>query len=122
MSTVMDKKDVEDLIKLLEEKCYKEITPPPFIKHNVLRMFQKRFDDDKGKKYFIDVIICDEIINHTTGESFGYPVEYETQLTYGEEETPMNLGLFAGWEIADVEKKVEEIFTLTSANHYELWD
>ena len=34
---------------------YKEFKPTPFHNSGIVKCFQKRFDDDNGKKYFIDI-------------------------------------------------------------------
>lgn len=45
----------EEYKKLLVERGYKEYPPGPIDSPSTILNFQKRFDDETGKKYFIDV-------------------------------------------------------------------
>ena len=49
-----EKKTMTD--EYLLERGYKQYKPTQFDNESVVARFQKRFDDDFGKKYFIDVL------------------------------------------------------------------
>lgn len=116
-------KEVNALCKELKNNGYNEFTPPDFMNKfkDLLHAFQKRFDDEIGKKFFIDIYIYNELIHPHTKESFGFAVEASTQLTFTEKEYPVNIELFAGWDIKEIESKVQEIWEKCNANYYEKW-
>ena len=120
---VKTKKEVDLFCEILTNKGYSEFVPPTILSkfENVLFAFQKRFDDEKGKKYFIDIYIHKELVHPYTNESLGFAIESSTQLTFGEERYPVNIELFAGWSIEEIENKVQEIWEKCNANYYEEW-
>lgn len=104
---------------------YKEYPPTPFDRDSIVKRFQKRFDDNNGKKYFIDVVKWahyfvppDRRDEHW--KPFGY--EYETHITMYEDEKPINIKFFSNWELEDVENFMENFFEKIKPNYYETWD
>lgn len=89
----------------------------PYILHH----WQKRFDDEIGKKYFITVNVWEPFSIHgQTADAYTY--EYEVQFTDKVTGNPVNLNFFAGWDVEDVENRVEEMFRTGLWRHYETWE
>ena len=109
----------------LLERGYKEYPPTPFDNDSIVTRFQKRFDDNNGKKYFIDVVKWSHHFvppdkRDKWWKPFGY--EYETNVTMYEDEKPINIKFFNNWELEDVEKFMENFFEKIKPNYYETWD
>lgn len=108
------------------EKGYKPYSPTPVLDNeHVVAKFQKRFDDDFGKKYFIDIKkwshdYIPESHRDKWWTPFGY--EYHVYITMFEEEKPIYLQFGTSWTIEEVEKFTEDFFEKMHPNYYELWD
>ena len=100
----------------LIRRGYKEFPPTPYDRY-VSKCFQKRFDDKIGKKYFITVCKYDPI--HPM-DSVGY--EYNIQLKNINNENPINLNYFAGWEVEEVEEYMDKLWATGLFGYYERWD
>lgn len=110
--------------KLLN-RGYKKYNPTPFDNKSVVSRFQKRFDDDFGKKYFIDVLKwSQEYVATDKRDKWWKPFvyEYEMQITMGENENPINIAFFSSWTIEEVEEFAESFFERMKPNYYESWD
>ena len=110
--------------KLLE-RGYKQYNPTPFDNSSIVARFQKRFDDDFGKKYFIDALKwSQEYVPLDRRDKWWKPFvyEYEAQITIGENENSINLGFFSSWTIEEVEEFMEKFFEKMQPNYYESWD
>lgn len=108
--------------KEFESRGYTKFKPGKFDSDWVICKYQKRFDDNYGKKYFItiDVYDNDDLIKHTNNQDlqrFGF--EYTTQLTINQD--PVNLNCFSGWTLDKVEGFIERIFTTQHCDYYEIW-
>lgn len=110
----------------LLERGYKQYQPIPVLDNEyIVARFQKRFDDDIGKKYFIDVKKWshdyipksrrDELWEH-----FSY--EYECYITMFDEEKPINFEFGTSWTLEEVENFMENFFEKIKPNYYETWD
>ena len=109
----------------LLEHGYKEYKPTPFDNSSVVARFQKRFDDDFGKKYFIDVLkYSNDYVPANRRDEWWKPFSYyyETQVTLFKEEKALNLEFFSDWTLEEVEKFMEEMFENMKLNYYESWD
>lgn len=109
----------------LLEKGYKKYNPTQFDNDSVITRFQKRFDDDFGKKYFIDVIKWSNgyIPEGMRGEwwtPFSY--HYEIQVTIYEDKKALNLEFFSDWTLEEVENFMENMFQKMELNYYESWN
>lgn len=109
----------------LFEHGYKKYPPTAFDNENIVAMFQKRFDDDFGIKYFINISRWshDYIPVSHRGRSwkpFGY--EYEMQVSMYEEEKSLNLHFFNDWSLEEVEKFAADFFEKMQPNYYEDWN
>jgi hypothetical protein len=101
-------------------KGYKEFKPTQFDGSNVIKCFQKRFDDDKGKKYFITIKKWDWREFHRE-DMPDYSYELETQLYKKDSHCPLNLTFFNGWTVDDVENHLEEMWNPDIYDYYEEW-
>lgn len=109
----------------LLERGYKKYQPLSFDNEYIVARFQKRFDDDFGKKYFIDILRWsqDYIPMSHRGDDFEiYGYEYEIHFSMYEEEKSFELKLFNNWELEEVERFIEEFFQKMRPNYYENWD
>ena len=104
--------------EILENNGYRKHAPSRFDGEFVVARYQKRFDDEIGKKYYIDVIEWEFPPDvHTDYLRF----EFETQLT--KDEAPMNIKLFgAQWSIKGAENMIEEIWRNQGMDYYARWD
>ena len=117
-------------INELLEKGYKEYSPSAEFEIGVNRMFQKRFDDEYGKQYFITVYTFKPWTHPYTHEEFISEPEFRVQLYSSNDHKPLNLNFFSGWSIDEVEDYVWKIFimcqssgkTLRMFDYYERWE
>lgn len=110
--------------KLLD-RGYKQYKPTLFDNESIVARFQKRFDDDFGKKYFIDVLKwSQEYVPVDRRDKWWKPFvyEYEVQVSIGEDENSINLEFSSSWTIEDVEEFMENFFEKMQPNYYESWD
>lgn len=107
--------------KYLLEHGYKQYNPTSFNSNSIVLMFQKCFKNDKGKKYFINVLkhSLNYLPTRDLWESYSYT--YEVQVTFTEQEKPLNLEFFSDWTLEEVENFMEDFFKKMNPNHYELW-
>lgn len=93
------------------ENGYKEYPVNSFVKCD--KFFQKRFRDEKGTKYFIDI----EYFEHQgiLEPSF----EYVVYFTVGEDNRAIRIRLYSGWSLTQVEEFVEKMWKTKLYNYYE---
>lgn len=104
-------------IKELLEKGYKEYSPSAEFDVGVDRIFQKRFDDDTGKQYFITVHTFKPLTHPYTHEEFTSEPEFDIQLYSSNGHKPLNLKFFSGWSIDEVEYYVKKLFKMWETDH-----
>lgn len=110
---------LDEIRKFFTDKGFKEFTPPDFRSYDgVTTMFQKRYDDDLGKKYFIDVKIWDWTGTYKIPEN--YSVEFEGQYYQKDTHNAVNF-TFIDWKLEDVESWLDKLFEVGLIEHYELW-
>lgn len=108
--------------KNLEEHGYRKYRPTEFDSRFVVARYQKRFDDDIGKKYFIDVLEYDHSdIAQKYDISDRYGNEFELYLTFGDDDKPMKILMYCGWTLEEAEKMAEMMWNNLFANYYERW-
>lgn len=104
---------------------YKEYPPTSFDNNSIVARFQKRFDDNVGKKYFINVIKWSNDyvpIAHRNEYWTQFTYEYEAQVTMDGEEDALNLNFFSSWTLERVEDFMVKFFDKMNPNYYETWD
>lgn len=109
----------------LLERGYKPYDTTQFYNYNVVKRFQKRFDDDFGKKYFINILKwSNDYVPNSHRSVWWKPFDYtyEIQVTMHEEENALNFEFFSGWTLERVEKFMEDFFEKMKPNYYESWD
>ena len=106
---------------LLEHKGYHEFSPSRFDSDGIDTKFQKRFDDENGKKYFITVDKWREWTHPHTGETFPPAYEFNTQFT-APDDFPINVQCFAGCTIEQAEEMMEKIWQNCGMEYYERWE
>lgn len=102
------------------DKGYKEYEPSRIDNECVVKCFQKRFDDDGGKKYFINAKKWDWQ-KYNLSVPVSYDFEFEVQLYSKDIHEPLNLTFFSGWSIDKVENYVESIWSNGMFDYYEKW-
>ena len=111
--------------KFLIDRGYKQYPPSALDSDIVVALFQKRFDDEHGKKYFINVKKNDmSFVPESHRGEYWKPFNYDfkVQVTFGEDERSVNLEMFSDWTVEDVEKFMESFFEKMKPNYYELFD
>ena len=84
-------------------------------------IFQKRYDDEKGKKYIITVEKFEEQ-EFRNGQILPLHYEYNIQLYSKEYHQPVNLKFFTDWDLDEVEKYIETIWNTSLFDYYEKFD
>lgn len=103
-------------------KGYHEYKPTHFDSPGVEKRFQKRFDDDKGKKYFIDIKKWEPITHPHTGEVFDLGYECETQMYKKDTHDAVNFDFLSSWDLDSVEEFMEKQFATGMFDYYEVWN
>lgn len=110
----------------LLERGYKKFSPLPVLDdEHIVARFQKRFDDNFGKKYFIDVLKwSNDFIPVDRRDEWWTPYSYEYQIhtTMFNEEKPINLEFYSSWTLEEVERFAEDFFEKMKPNYYETWN
>ena len=103
--------------KVLLDAGYKKYSAPSIWEDFVEVIFQKRFDDEIGKKYFIDVKKC-------TSSYYDEPhYEVETQLYQKDTHNAMNIVWLHGWKsIEEIENWMDKFWNNEEYDYYERWD
>lgn len=102
------------------KRGYHAYAPLAIDNSSIKKRFQKRFDDDTGKKYFIDILCWDNsyIPLDYRGQYYEpYTYEYETSINVSDK--PINLTFHNSWTIEQVEQYVEKMFQLGLFDYYE---
>lgn len=110
----------------LLERGYKQYPPMPYLDNDaIVAKFQKRFDDDFGKKYFIDVAKWShDYIPVDRRDKWWEPFTYAYHLyvTMSKEENPIFLEFGTSWTLENVESFAKDFFEKMKPNYYESWD
>lgn len=107
------------------EKGYKQYNATPYDNEYIVARFQKRFDDDFGKRYFINVLKWSRNfvpVEHRDKYWQPYAYEYEVQVSMYEDDNTINLHFYADWNLDKVEDFMENFFEKMNPNYYESWD
>ena len=107
------------------EKGYKQYAPIQFDNEHIVARFQKRFDDEYGKKYFISVVKWShDFIPVERRDEYWQPYsyEYEVQISMYDENSTIDLHFHSNWTLDKVEEFMVEFFEKMCVDYYELWD
>lgn len=108
--------------KTLVERGYHKYKPSRFDGQFVIAKYQKRFDDDIGKKYFLDVKEYDNsAFERSDILADKYQHEFELYLEFGESDKPMKILMYCGWTLEEAEEMAELMWKSLGANYYERW-
>ena len=109
----------------LLKRGYKQYPPVQVVDGDlVVARFQKRFDDDFGKKYFIDIKKWSHefVPQHQRNEWWEpFTYTYEVYTTMFSDEA-MQIEFYSSWTLEQVEKFMEDFFEKMKPNYYESWD
>lgn len=114
----------------LINKGYNRYDPTQFDNRWVCDRFQKRFDDDNGKKYFIDFVKYDntDVIEHEKKRGVSNPdyiplYSYEIETQLNKDDKAFNIELLSHWNdsLDEVEQFIDEIWTKLKLDYYERW-
>lgn len=113
--------------KYLLEHGYKQYPKNPVLDNDsIVAKFQKRFDDNFGKKYFIDIAKWShDYVPVSRRDEWWTPYSYTYHLyvsMFGEEEKPIYLEFGTSWTLEEVENFAEDFFNKMEPNYYESWD
>lgn len=106
------------------EKGYQQYKPMPYDNEYIVARFQKRFDDEYGKKYFIDVLKwSNDFVPIERRDEYWQPYsyEYEVQVSIYEKNNTIDLHFHSDWTLNSVEEFMAEFFEKMRLNYYELW-
>lgn len=110
----------------LLERGYKKYLPTPVLDNeSIVKKFQKRFDNDFGKKYFIDVAKWShDFVPVSRRDKWWEPFSYVYHLyfTMFKEEKPIWIELGSSQTLEEVEKFAENLFNRMNLNYYEIWE
>lgn len=111
----------ENIEKHFAEKGYKKYNPTPFDNEGIEARFQKRFDDEKGKRYFIDIVKWSGFTHPHTGKKFPPSYEYETQMYQKGTHNAVDFEFHSSWSLEEVEAFMEKQFETGMFDYYEEW-
>lgn len=107
-------------------KGFKQFPITPIIDPDGMEThFQKRYDDEIGKKYFITVNKWKSYTHPYTRETFPPTYEYDVQLYQkGGRYTAKAIDLLfhSTWTIEEVENYMEKLFQTGLFEYYEKWE
>lgn len=93
----------------LLERGYGEYEPSRFDK-GVERVFQKHFDDDYGKRYYLDIKMYAQYADPYGLEESGPVFDVFAQMYRKDTHNAVNLSCLRDWSIVDAEAFFEELF------------
>lgn len=111
-------KNLDEIRNYFTAFGFKEFAPPSLRSYDgVATMFQKKYYDDKGVKYFIDIKIWDWTYTDRIPED--YHVEFEGQYYKKGNHNAVNM-TFIDWKLEEVEEWIENLFNNGFLEHYEV--
>ena len=102
-------------------KGYNEYPPSQFEDENVVKLFQKCFKDNIGKKYYITVDKWKEWTHPYTKKKYPPAYEYKVQLYANGTHNAIDILYHHTWTLDDVEKHVEDLFTNGNYDYSVRW-
>ena len=105
--------------KELLERGYTRCRPSPVDGDCVTDLYQKRFSDENGIKYYINVKRWDLNLRSGAPRVFPPTLEYEMQLYQAGTHYAVNIVFFNNWALADVEEYAEWMFSSGRFDYYD---
>ena len=108
------------------QRGFKQFSPTyPIDSDGIETKFQKRYDDEVGKRYFITVNKWKPIVDHRAGKT--WPPNYEYEVYFQKDDgngwtKAIKILLYAGWDVDEVEEYVQKLFETGLFEYYEKWD
>lgn len=110
----------------LLDRGFKQFAPMPHLDpEGIETRFQKRYDDEVGKRYFITVNKWRVFKHPYTGEEFPATYEYSVQLYKKESRRDVkavDLLFHSAWSIDEVEEQMEKLYETGLFEYYEKWE
>lgn len=106
---------LSELKDMIIKKGFHEYKPTEFDRY-AITCFQKRYDDEYGKKYFIDGKVYDFTWTDSIPER--YHIGYSCQLYQSTTHNAFNIE-FVDWTVEQVEDFVENLFSKGIIEYYE---
>ena len=103
----------------LIERNFKKFKPGPYLSEGVEACFQKRYDDERGKKYFITINKWEPFTHPHTGKTFPPDYEYTAQLYKKDTHDAVDILFHSSWNLEDVEEYLEMMFDTGKFDYYE---
>lgn len=103
----------------LIENGYRRFSPSSLTDKGITDVFQKRFDDEKGIKYFITINKWEILYHPTTNEKLGPTYEFEVYLEPKNMSGAIRIMFYAGAKLEEVEEHIEKLFNTGNYNYYE---
>ena len=98
---------------------FHEFSPSRFEHDGVETCFQKRYDDDHGKKYFITVNKWRAWEHPYTHEIFPSDYEYHIQMYKKDDHGAIDILFHSSWNLVDVENYMEKLWDTGLFDYYE---
>lgn len=118
-----EKRELTDEIIL--QKGYKEYSPTRFHNSSVIKCFQKRFDDNEGKRYFLDIekwTWRDIPQEHKCKDWYKeYTYAYKCQMYKKDTHDAIDIEFHSSWTLEQVEEFMELQWNTGLYDHYEKW-
>lgn len=111
----------EEIENKFTSQGFSKYIPPDFNKYEYTPFcLQKCYKDDKGKKYFIDVVVYSWIwTNKIEGN---YSIAYETQCYQYGTHNAVNMEFHDDWKLEDIINTLDVMFENKLLEHYELYE
>ena len=103
----------------LLDRGFKQFNPTPFDSDGIETCFQKRYDDDVGKRYFITVHKWKPMTHPHTHEVFPASYEYNVQLSGKANHDAVDVLFHSTWELDAVEDCLRKMFETGMFDYYE---
>lgn len=110
---------IEEIRNYLIPLGFHEYKPTQFDKNYVVTCFQKRYDNEVGKKYFIDAKVID--FTFTDKVPMKFHLSYSCQLYQKDTHEAFNIE-FIDWGIKEIEEFINKMFDNNMLDYYEYWD
>lgn len=119
-----EKRELTDEIIL--QKGYKEYPPTRFHNSSIVKCFQKRFDDDVGKRYFLNIdkwYWGDVVPVHKKDEWYcDYTYEFTCQMYRKNTHDAVDVSFHSSWTLEQVEEFMKQQWNTGLYDYYERWD